>query len=188
MDALIPAFVLGAACEMGDRTQALAAALGDRYRRPVAIVAGIGVAAAVNMGIAGAGGGALTQAAPHSALLLLTALALLFAGVGAFLPAKPAPALDGWRLGAFASSCGSFLILAFGDKTQFIMAALAGTSGQPVQTAIGATAGIVLANAPAAVLGDQWPRLVPLRALRAGVGGVLTLAALVLAASALRIV
>ena len=57
MDALIPAFVVALLAELGDRTQLLAQLLGMRFRRPVAVLAGIALAAIVNMALAGVVGG-----------------------------------------------------------------------------------------------------------------------------------
>jgi Ca2+/H+ antiporter, TMEM165/GDT1 family len=187
MDALIPAFVLALLLEQGDRTQLLAIALTEKYGRPAAVLLGIACAAAINLGLAAAGGLVAADIAPHSGLLLLTALALVLAGGGAPFKTKPAPDLAGWRLGAFASSLGSFFILAFGDKTQFAVFGLAAASGQPVLAGLGATAGVVVGNLPAILLGSEWPRLVPLRLIRIAIGVAVTLAGLVLAVSALRI-
>lgn len=187
MDALIPAFVLAAALEQGDGTQRLAAALADKYDRPAPVLAGIALAAAVNLGLAATGGALLARTTPHSAILLLTAIALLLAGAGGLFRARPAADLAGWRLGAFASSLGSFLILAFGDKTQFVVLGLAAASGQPVLAAIGATAGVAAGNLPAVALGGAWPSTVPLRTIRAAISALVALAGVVLAISALRI-
>jgi len=44
---------------------------------------------------------------------------------------------------------------------------------------------VTVANAPAVVLGDRWPMLVPLRAIRIGAGIVLLLAGLYLVIGAL---
>ena len=86
---------------------------------------------------------------------------------------------------AAASSAGAFFILALGDKTQFVTGAIAAGSGHPVLAAVGAAAGITIANAPAVVLGERWPMLVPLRAIRIGAGIVLALAGLYLVIGAL---
>ena len=104
MDALVPAFIVALLAELGDRTQLLAMLLGSRFRAPAAVLAGIAVAAIVNMGIAGAVGMEIAALIPHRAVQLMTGLALLLAASGAMLRVKPAPSVDRWTLGAFASS------------------------------------------------------------------------------------
>lgn len=185
MDALVPAFIVALLAELGDRTQLLAMLLGSRFRAPAAVLAGIAVAAIVNMGIAGAVGMEIAALIPHRAVQLMTGLALLLAASGAVLRVKPAPSVDRWTLGAFASSAGAFFILAFGDKTQFLTATIAAGSGHPALAAAGAAAGVTLANAPAVVLGERWPKLVPLKVIRIGAGIALALAGIVLVIGAL---
>lgn len=185
MDALIPAFVVALLAELGDRTQLLAQLLGMRFRRPAAVLAGIALAAIANMALAAVVGAEIASHINHRAIRLLTGVGLLLAASGAVFRVKPVEPVGGWKLGAFLSSAGAFFILALGDKTQFVTAAIAAGSGQPVLAAIGAAAGITLANAPAVVLGDRWPALVSMRAIRIGVGIVLALAGLVLVIGAL---
>lgn len=187
MDALIPAFVVAALAELGDRTQLLAILLGMRFRRPAAVIVGIALAALLTMALGAAAGAAAAAAVSHRALQLMTGLALLLAGAGGVFKVKPPPPVDRWRLGALASSAGAFFILEFGDKTQFVAAAIAGGSGHPVLTAIGAAAGVTAANAPAVVLGERWPRLVPLRIVRPAVGVLLVVAGAAMGLRALQI-
>lgn len=187
MDALIPALIAALLAECGDRTQLLGCALGHRYRSAAAVIAGIALAAGINAALAAAAGGAAAALVDHRALRLLTGLSLVLAGVGALFRPKPAPDLSGWRLGAFASSAGSFLILAFGDKTQFVTAAIAGASDRPVFAGIGSAMGVTIANVPAVILGERWPALVPLRAIRLAAGAALAVAGLAVAALALGI-
>ncbi len=185
MDALVPAFIVALLAELGDRTQLLAMLLAARFRRAALVLGGIALAALANMALAGVVGAEIASYLNHRAIGLMTGLALLVAASGAVFRVKPAGPVDGWKLGAFLSSAGAFFILALGDKTQFVTATIAAGSGQPVLAAAGAAAGITLANAPAVVLGDRWPRLVPLRAIRIGTGVVLALAGLVLVIGAL---
>jgi putative Ca2+/H+ antiporter (TMEM165/GDT1 family) len=185
MDALVPAFIVALLAELGDRTQLLATLLGVRFRRPVPVLAGIALATAVNMALAAVIGAEIAGYLNHRAIQLMTGLALLVAASGAVMKVKPAPAVDNWKLGALLSSAGAFFILALGDKTQFVTATIAAGSGHPALAAVGAVAGVVLANAPAVVLGDRWPTLVPLRAIRIGAGVVLALAGIVLVIGAL---
>ena len=185
MDALVPAFVVALLAELGDRTQLLAMLLGDRFRRAAAVLAGIALAALLNMAIAAAVGAEVALYINHRAIQLMTGVGLILAASGAAFRVKPAESIDGWTIGAFASSAGAFFILALGDKTQFVTGAIAAGSGHPWLAAVGAAAGVTVANAPAVVLGGRWPALVPLRAIRIGAGVLLALAGIYLAVTAL---
>lgn len=187
MDALLPALIVAALAELGDGTNLLAMLLGRRFGRSLPVLIGIALAAALTMGLGAAAGHAATAVVNHRALLLMTGLALLIAGGSALFRVKPPAAPDGWRLGALVSSFGAFFILEFGDKTQFVIAALAGSSGHPALAAAGGAAGVTLASVPAVLLGDKWTTLAPWRAIRAGIGVVLIVAGLFLALGALQL-
>ncbi len=188
MDALVPAFVVALLAELGDRTQLLAVLLGERFRRPAAVLAGIALASLLNMAIAAALGAEVALHVNHRAIQMMAGVGLILAASGAAFRVKPPPSIDRWTLGAFASSAGSFFILALGDKTQFVTGAIAAGSGHPLLAAVGAAAGVTLANAPAVVLGERWPTSVPMRAIRIGAGAVLALAGLFLVIGALGLV
>jgi putative Ca2+/H+ antiporter (TMEM165/GDT1 family) len=188
MDALVPAFVVAAILEIGDTTQLLAILLGTRFRAPLAVLAGIFVAALANMGLGAAAGGLIAAEINHRAILLMTGLSLILAGGGAPFRVKPAESVEKWRLGAFVSSASAFFILALFDKTQFVAATFSAAGGQPISTAIGAAAGITVANAPAVLLGARWPQIAPLRAIRIGAGLLLVLVGLYLCFGALGLI
>jgi Ca2+/H+ antiporter, TMEM165/GDT1 family len=187
MDALLPALIVAALAEFGDRTQLLAMLLGRRFAKPGAVIAGIALAALLNAAIGAAGGAFIATTINHRAIQLMTGVALVLAGAGAALRVKPADPVDGWRLGPFLSSACAFFLYALFDKTQFVIAAIAAGSLQPVQAAVGGAIGVALANAPAVVLGDGWARVAPLRAIRIVAGIVLVVAGLFIALTALQI-
>jgi putative Ca2+/H+ antiporter (TMEM165/GDT1 family) len=187
MDALVPAFLIALLAELGDRTQWLAMRLGDRFARPAAVIAGVALAAILNMAIAGAIGLEIADLIPHRPIQLLTGVALILAASGAPFRVKPPPTVETWRLGALFSSVGAFFILALGDKTQFVTAAIAAGSGQPWLAAAGAAMGITVANVPAIVMGERWAKLAPLRAIRIMTGVLLALAGVILVLRALEI-
>jgi len=187
MDALVPAFLIALLAELGDRTQLLAMALGGHFRRPGAVIAGIALAAILNMVIAGAVGMEIAAYIPHRPVQLLTGVALILAASGAFFRVKAPHTIETWRLGAFLSSAGAFFILALGDKTQFAIGALAAGSGYPWLAAAGGAVGIIVANVPAVILGDRWTTIAPLRWFRLGAGVLLGLAGMVLVILALQI-
>ena len=187
MEALLASFVGAALAEWGDKTQILVIALAVRYRRPLPILAGIAVAAALNSALAAFGGTLVHGMVTLRALSLLVALALVFAGVaGLFRPRKDDPA-GASRFGPFLTSLGAFFVLEFGDKTQFLTFALAAQFDALAFAAAGATAGILVSSAPAAVLGDGLARIVPLRPLRIGLGLLFLAIGLIVGLSALRL-
>ncbi|WBO23112.1 TMEM165/GDT1 family protein [Sphingomonas abietis] len=187
MDALVPAFMVALLAEFGDRTQWLVMLLGDRFRTPAAVIAGIALAAVLNMAIGGAVGMEIAAYIPHRPVQLMTGVGLILAASGAPFRVKPPPTVATWKLGAFFSSAGAFFILALGDKTQFVTGAIAAGSGSPWLAAAGAAAGVTVANVPAVLLGERWSQIVPLRAIRIAAGVLLALAGIVLVLKALEI-
>src|SRR3546814_7958240 len=61
------------------------------------------------------------------------------------MPVKRPDDVGGWRIGAFFTSFFAMFILEFGDKSQFIVAAVAMRTGDPVLSAVGGSLGILLA-------------------------------------------
>src|SRR3546814_16005630 len=72
------------------------------------------------------------------------------------MPVKRPDDVGGWRIGAFFTSFFAMFILEFGDKSQFIVAAVAMRTGDPVLSAVGGSLGILLALAPAVLLRQQF--------------------------------
>ena len=125
MEPLLTSFVAAALAEWGAKTQLLVAALAARYRRPLPILLGVALAAIANSMIAAYAGSLLHDRVPLRALALLTALALLFAGVEGLFAAKRKPMAEGWRIGPFIAAACFFFLLEFADRTQFVTAAIA---------------------------------------------------------------
>jgi putative Ca2+/H+ antiporter (TMEM165/GDT1 family) len=183
MDAIVPVLLVSLALEIGDRTQRLAVLLGRRYARPIAVLAGIFLAALALSAIAAAGGAIVARSVNHRALGLMLGLALVSGGSGGFFKVKPAESIEGWRLGALLSSFGAFFILAALDKTMFTSFAFAAVDGAPALTAFAAAAGTTIANMPAVLLADRWEAVLP-RWLRPLLGGILVVVGIGLAADA----
>lgn len=182
------ALVAAAAAQLGDRTAWLAAILADRWRSPGLVIAMAACGLLAASGIAAAAGALLAPTIAPNARQLMLALALLLQGAGSFWPAKMPDRLDGWRIGATATTFLGIVILAFGDGVQFIVAALAARSPVPALAAVGATLGSLAVIAPAALLGEAaWLRL-PLRRIRAGLGVAFLIVGAALALGALGVV
>ena len=159
-----------------------------RYRRPLPILLGAAVGALANSLIAATGGVLVHDLINLRAASLLVALALAFAGVAAFIGAKKPEMAETWKTGPFLTTAVCFFLLEFGDKTQFLTFALAAQFDAFALATAGATAGIVAAGAPAAILGDRLSALVPLKAIRLGLGILFLIIGFVIAINALRLV
>lgn len=186
------ALVAAALAGIGDRPAWLAAILSDRYARAGSGAATVLVAATLALataaGIAAFGGILLAPMLTPAARQALLALALLLQGGGALLPAKAPDRLEGWRLGAFATSFLGLFVLAFGDGVQFVVLALAARSATPWLAAVGAVLGSLAVLTPAALLGEAaWTRA-PLGRVRVGVGALFVVVGIVLGLGALRLI
>lgn len=187
MEPLLTTFIAAGLGEFGDKTQLLVVALAARYGRPGAILAGVAVAALANSLIAATGGIVIHDMITLRAIALLVALALLFAGVGSLISLRPRVSVTGWKTPAFITAAGGFFIAEFGDKTQFLTAALAAQYDSLPLAALGAAAGIVIASAPAAVLGPRLGELLPLTAMRIAAACLFLVVGFIVAVSALRL-
>jgi putative Ca2+/H+ antiporter (TMEM165/GDT1 family) len=187
MDALLPAFIAAGMAEIGDRTQLLAILIAAHFGRPAPVLGGIAIAALANSLLAAFGGTLLHNMINHRAIALMLAVGLILAGAGAFWRPKPPTVATYNRLGPFATAAIGFFILEFGDKTQMLTVTIAARVDSFLLAGLGAATGIVVANVPAVLLAGDWPRLVPLRAIRMGVGALLLVVGFVVAIGALRL-
>jgi len=187
LEPLLTTFVAALLAEWGDKTQLLVAALGARYGRPLPVIAGVAAGALANSLLAAFGGTLLHGMVTPRAVSLIVGIALILAGAGALFRSKTPDMGATWRVGPFLTAFGCFFLLEFGDKTQFVTAALAAQYDSLALAAAGATAGVFLASVPAAALGDRFAAAVPIRAIRIGAGILLLLAGLAVGLSALRL-
>lgn len=188
MDALLTSFIAALLAEFGDRTQWLVIALAARYAKPRPILAGVGLAALVNSLLAAAGGVVVNAIVVAWAVSLLVALALVFAGVSGLIRQKQADMGATWKTGAFVTTALCFFLLEFGDKTQFVTGALAARFDSFALAALGATAGVIAASVPAALLADRLPSIVPIKPIRIGIAAVFLLLGFIVAINALRLI
>lgn len=169
MAALVAALIV----QVGDRTVATSAMLGSRHADTFGVVLGMALALALTNGVGAIGGALLSPYLDSSARDVFVALALISAGISGF--GRISPRTIPARIGAFPGAFLAIGVLAVGDRTQFITAALAARSATPVLPAIGAIIGAVAVNTFAVMLGEQGLRRVPLRAMRLGAATLLTL-------------
>ena len=166
MEPLLTSFIAAGLGEWGDATQLLVVALAARFGRPGEILLGVALAALATMGIAAAGGVLVRDAATLRAFSMLTGVVLIFAGAMGLARAAPPPLADTVRGTPVLAAATAFFIVGLGDRTQFITFAIAARFDSFLLAAFGATAGIVAANLPAAVLGPKLLQQVPVRAIR----------------------
>ena len=93
---------------------------------------------------------------------------LLFIGFG--LWALHPDALDDdpkiHRAGAFVTALVAFFLAEMGDKTQLATVALAARFDSLAAVVLGTTLGMMLANVPAVMIGEQLAARLPLKAIR----------------------
>lgn len=187
MDALLTSFIAAGLAEWGDKTQLLVVALAARYRSPGPILAGILIAALANALLAAFGGTIVHGMIIPRATALLVGVALLFAGVAGLIRGKVRPEVQS-KHGAFLTALAAFFVLEFGDKTQFVTFGVAAQYDSLLLAAAGATAGVVAASVPAALLGERLREALPLRGMRIGIALLFLVAGFIVAVNALALV
>jgi putative Ca2+/H+ antiporter (TMEM165/GDT1 family) len=188
MDGLVTTFLAALLAEFGDKTQLLVAALAVRYGRPGPVLLGVAVAALANSLVAALGGVFIHDFITLRATSLLVALALVFAGVGGLIGGKAPEIGDTSGRSPFLVAAASFFVLELGDKTQFLTGALAARFDTLVLAAAGATAGVIAANVPAALLADRWAALFPMKPVRIAIAALFLVAGFIVAINAWRLI
>lgn len=159
--------------ELPDKTMVAALVLSSRYR-PLPVLAGVGIAIVLQMGIAVTVGGLLSLL-PRPALLAV--VAALFA-VGSVLllreslgrdddeedPEETPVTTSAWRIAAL--SFGVLFAAELGDGSQLATAALSARYAEPLSVFVGAWLGEMAVCTLAVLLGRAVLRVVPLRAVQ----------------------
>ncbi|HMC93085.1 MAG TPA: TMEM165/GDT1 family protein, partial [Allosphingosinicella sp.] len=174
MEPLLTAFAAALLGGWADKTQATAAMLAERYRSR-ALLPALVLAVAANS-IASAVGGSLLrlEISVHAATLLL-AVALAFAGAAGLIGERARQPTH--RGGAFLTALVSLFAAGWGDKTQYLVAALAAYYANVPLIAAGAFVGTLAVTLPAAVGGKAFTGAAPLKPLRIVFGLVFLIAA-----------
>ena len=185
MQAFLIATGLVALAEIGDKTQLLAFMLAARFQRPLPIVLGIFVATVVNHAAAGALGSWLTSLIGPDVLRWILGLSFIAMAGWMLIPDKldeddaPKPGH-----GVFVTTVVAFFLAEMGDKTQIATVALAARfPADFIGVVAGTTAGMMLANVPAVLVGGKLAQKLPVKLVHTvaavifAVLGVLTLVA-----------
>ena len=165
MQAFLIATGLVALAEIGDKTQLLAFMLAARFQRPVPIVLGIFVATVVNHAAAGALGSWLTGLIGPDVLRWILGLSFIAMAGWMLIPDKldeddaPKPGH-----GVFVTTVIAFFLAEMGDKTQIATVALAARfPADFLGVVAGTTAGMMLANVPAVLVGGKLAQKMPVK-------------------------
>jgi putative Ca2+/H+ antiporter (TMEM165/GDT1 family) len=154
--------------EIGDKTQLLALVLACRFRKPVPIILGILVATLLNHTAAAFAGDFVARSLDPQVLRYV--LGLLFIGMAgwALIPDKlDAEEARATRAGgAFVVTAVAFFLVEIGDKTQIATAALAAQFELLLPVVVGTTLGMLIADAPAVLIGDRAAHRIDLRYVR----------------------
>jgi putative Ca2+/H+ antiporter (TMEM165/GDT1 family) len=184
MDAILISAGLAALAEVGDKTQILALVLAARFGKPWTIAAAVLAAMLVNHGLAMVLGEYLVNHIEESALRWIAVAALLGLAGWTLAPGKlRRPPGDRTAAGiAFAAAFVAILLVEMGDKSQVATVALVARFESIPLVAVGSTLGVMLAAAPAVLIGEAAAERLPGRWLRfAAAAGFAAIAVWVLA-------
>lgn len=164
MEAFLVSTGVVALAEIGDKTQLLAFILAARFGKPRPIVLGILLATLANHAVAGALGTWLTALMGPTALRWVLGLSFLAIAVWVLIPDKiDAGDARITRFGVFGTTLITFFLVEIGDKTQIATIALAAQYQALAAVVLGTTAGMMIANVPAVLLGERIATRIPIR-------------------------
>jgi putative Ca2+/H+ antiporter (TMEM165/GDT1 family) len=176
MEALFTSTAVVALAEIGDKTQLLAIVLAARFGKPLAIIAGILVATLANHFLAALVGAQAASLLEGDWFRYLIAVSFIAMAAWTLIPdkleedeQKPVP------FGAFLTTVIAFFLVEMGDKTQVATVALGARYHDVIMVTAGTTLGMMLANAPAVLLGNQVLKVVPLNVVRMIAAGLFLL-------------
>jgi putative Ca2+/H+ antiporter (TMEM165/GDT1 family) len=151
--------------EIGDKTQLLALLLAARFRKPLPIILGILAATLANHAGASALGSWLTRLIDPQWLRWGLGLSFLAVAAWMLIPDSAGEVEDGGsgRLGVFGITAIAFFLAEMGDKTQIATVMLAAKYQSVWVVTAGTTLGMMIANVPAVLLGDQVVNWVPVK-------------------------
>lgn len=169
MEAFLVSTGLVAIAEIGDKTQLLALCLAARWRRPVPILCGILTATVANHALAATVGALAGQILDGPWMKWVLGLSFLAFAAWALVPDRfedddCPPERTGQSI--FWATTAAFFLVEMGDKTQVATAALAARFHEVFLVTAGTTLGMMIANAPAVLLGEAAARRLPLKAIR----------------------
>lgn len=172
MESIFASFLLVAVSEMGDKTQLLAFALANRYRRPWVVMAGILVATVLNHALAALAGTWVSVHVPPRVMAGVLAATFIAFGIWTLKPDTLDEPGAPTRFGPFLTTVVLFFLAEMADKTQLATVALAARYRSVVLVTIGTTLGMLVSDGLAVFLGDRLTARVPMRWVRMGAAAV----------------
>lgn len=168
IEAFLASTAVVALAEIGDKTMLLAIVLAARLRAPWQILAGIFVATIANHALAALVGQQVAGLLEADWFRIAVALGFVAMAAWTLVPDKLDEDDDGVRQrgGAFVTTLVSFFLVEMGDKTQVATIALGAQYHSVLTVAAGTTLGMMLANAPAVLLGEKLVQRISLKATR----------------------
>lgn len=168
MEAFLISTGIVALAEIGDKTQLLAFILAAKFRKPLPIAMGILVATLANHALAAALGSWITTMVRPDVLRWVLGLSFIAMGIWTLIPDKLETADARFaRVGVFGTTLMAFFLAEMGDKTQVATVALAVQYQAFFAVVAGTTAGMMIANVPAVLLGERIAHRMPVRVVHA---------------------
>jgi putative Ca2+/H+ antiporter (TMEM165/GDT1 family) len=142
--------------EMGDKTQLLALTLAARFRAPKTVLAGIFIATVINHLLSAWLGAAVAGWLGPNLVRWIVGLGFLAFAAWTLVPdSEPEGAMEAQYGSPLMTTIVLFFLAEMGDKTQLATVALAAKLDSIVAVTIGTTAGMMIADGLAVVLGDR---------------------------------
>lgn len=164
MSAFFVSTSIVALAEIGDKTQLLAFILAAKFKKPVPIILGIFISTLVNHGFAGALGEWLTSLASPQIMSMILGVSFILMAIWTLIPDKFDEAdAKLAHFGIFGTTAVAFFLAEMGDKTQLATVALAAKYQTLLPVVAGTTAGMMLANVPAVLLGNKIANKIPVK-------------------------
>ncbi len=168
MEAIWVSAGIVALAEIGDKTQLLAIVLAARFRKPAPIILGILAATLLNHAAAATLGYFIARWLSGPTFQIVVGLAFIAMAAWALIPDKEDErGASASGASVFLTTLTAFFLVEIGDKTQIATSLLAARFHDIALVTIGTTAGMMLANVPAVLLGESVTRIAPLAAVRA---------------------
>ncbi len=168
LNAFLASIAVVALAEIGDKTMLLAIVLAARLRAPWQILAGIFAATIANHSLAALVGREVAGLVDAPWFRIAVALGFIAMAAWTLIPDKLDQNAESFkpRRNAFLTTLVAFFFVEMGDKTQVATVALAAQYHSVLAVAAGTTLGMMLANGPAVLLGEELIKRVSLSATR----------------------
>lgn len=182
MEAFFVSIGAVALAEIGDKTQLLAFILATRFKQPIPIIVGIVLATLINHSLAGAVGIWITTVVSPSILRWVLGGSFLIMAIWTLIPDSMAEeqSFSGHKLGIFGATFITFFLAEMGDKTQIATVGLAAHYGTPWLVIAGTTIGMLIADVPAVLIGNQFAHRLPMKWIRVVAAGIFAVIGLII--------